>query len=244
MANWITHEYIVDNILSKGLDLDEIGFCVGNIAPDCNVENADWTEYMPPREVTHWMCREKKTEEDYQRFFNEVIKEENFESRQHISYLLGYYAHLITDVEFQEFMNDEQHIQLIFKRLKADDKMRNKIEGYPETKDTLKKVFGKWVILKDILTFENSYVLNNPVCAYNRILRNIQQFPDYLGILPDGAIERKINIMAYEVFECIEQEKYFFFLQDEYEEFVQRTSKKVYELLIETGYCKGICTPK
>jgi hypothetical protein len=237
MANWITHEYIVDNILNKGLSLDKKGFCVGNIAPDCNLENADWTEYIPPREKTHWMSGAKKTDDDYKRFFHEIIKEQKFESIEHLSYLLGYYAHLITDVEFNKFMNDEKHIQVVFERLKAEKNMKNQIKGYPETKDTLKKVFGKRGFLYDIVIFENNYVLNNPDCAYNRILRNIQQFTDYLEIFPKGAITRKINIMAYEVTEPLKQEKFFFFTNDEYEDFIDRTSNKVYELLVETGYC-------
>lgn len=101
-------------------------------------------------------------------------------------------------------MYDEKHIQVVFERLNADKKMKNQINGYPETKDTLKKVFGTWGLLNDIVIFENRYVLNNPDCVYNRILRNIQQFPEYLGIFPKGAITRKINIMAYEVSESID----------------------------------------
>lgn len=33
---------------------------LGNIAPDCNVENEDWTSFTPSREVTHWMGNERK----------------------------------------------------------------------------------------------------------------------------------------------------------------------------------------
>ena len=237
MANWITHEYIVDNILNTGLDLEERGFCVGSIAPDCNVENSDWTEFTPSRELTHWMSSAKKTDEDYKRFFNEVINEQEFESKEHLSYLLGYYAHLIADVEFKKFMSDEKHTQRVFERLRADDKMKKQIEGYPETRDTLKKVYSRWELLNDIVIYENSYVLKSPDCAYNRILRNVEQFPDYLGIFPETAIVRKIKIMAYEVNESIEQEKYFFFTKEEYEDFIKRTSNKVYDLLLEKGYC-------
>lgn len=45
MATWITHMIIVDNLFKKGINLDEKGFTVGNIAPDCNVENEDWSEF-------------------------------------------------------------------------------------------------------------------------------------------------------------------------------------------------------
>ena len=55
MANWITHTRIADILIDKGLDVDIKGFCIGNIAPDCNIENEDWTAYIPPKEVTHFM---------------------------------------------------------------------------------------------------------------------------------------------------------------------------------------------
>ena len=39
MATWITHLMIADGVLERIPNLDRHGFCVGNIAPDCNVEN-------------------------------------------------------------------------------------------------------------------------------------------------------------------------------------------------------------
>ena len=47
MANWITHTRIADILIGKGLNVDIKGFCIGNIAPDCNIENEDWTAYIP-----------------------------------------------------------------------------------------------------------------------------------------------------------------------------------------------------
>lgn len=38
MATWITHLMIADGVLEHIPNLDRQGFCVGNIAPDCNVE--------------------------------------------------------------------------------------------------------------------------------------------------------------------------------------------------------------
>ena len=53
MATWVTHLMIADGVLQHFPSLDRHGFCVGNIAPDCNVENEDWTAFTPSREVTH-----------------------------------------------------------------------------------------------------------------------------------------------------------------------------------------------
>ena len=64
MATWVTHLMIADRVLEKVPALDRHFFCVGNIAPDCNVENEDWTVFTPSREVTHWMSAERKTAAD------------------------------------------------------------------------------------------------------------------------------------------------------------------------------------
>ncbi len=56
MATWVTHLMVADGVLDKVSGLDRHGFCVGNIAPDCNVENEDWTEFTPPRAVTQVMA--------------------------------------------------------------------------------------------------------------------------------------------------------------------------------------------
>ena len=61
MATWVTHLIIADKVMEKIPELDRRGFCVGNIAPDCNVESADWKSFTPSRKVTHWMGSESKT---------------------------------------------------------------------------------------------------------------------------------------------------------------------------------------
>lgn len=57
--------------------MDRRGFCVGNIAPDCNVENEDWTEFTPSREVTHWMSAERKKHRIATVFLRSILRIEN-----------------------------------------------------------------------------------------------------------------------------------------------------------------------
>ena len=47
MATWVTHLMVADRVLERVPGLDKHGFCVGNIAPDCNIENEDWTQFVP-----------------------------------------------------------------------------------------------------------------------------------------------------------------------------------------------------
>ena len=75
MANWITHLRIADEVLRHVPELDKTGFCMGSIAPDCNVENEDWTAFTPSREATHWMANEKKRSSDYEAFYRRYLTE-------------------------------------------------------------------------------------------------------------------------------------------------------------------------
>ncbi len=68
MASWVTHLMIADSLLAQFPPLDRTAFCVGNIAPDCNVENADFSAFTPPRAVTHWMQGPRKTLKDAEAF--------------------------------------------------------------------------------------------------------------------------------------------------------------------------------
>lgn len=232
MANWITHLRIVDDLFEKGIGLDQKGFVIGNVAPDCNVENEDWTKFTPSREVTHWMNKKRdKLSADYEGFYNKYIEDLQFDSNEEISFLLGYYSHLITDVEFQKFVRDDERVKNIFCRIKDKESLYKKVKGYPENFDTLKEVFGKQNIFTDIYTQEYSYLKNNPKSKYNTILKKVKEFPDYLDYFPKGAIIRKIGIMI-EAFKLEEKRKEFiFFTEKELNDFVDGTSNLIYELI-------------
>ncbi|MBE6113448.1 MAG: hypothetical protein E7191_00030 [Erysipelotrichaceae bacterium] len=230
MANWITHTRIADVLLEMGLEVDKRGFCIGNIAPDCNIENEDWSAYIPSREVTHFMKGEMKDTSDPETFYVQYIQDQKFLSQEHYSYLLGYYSHLITDIMYHEaFSRDPKRIQTCFKRIKTDPEMAKKIEGYPETFDTLKEVFGRWNIYADIIELENQYIQDHPQCSYNTLLPTTTSFPDYIDFFPTGAITRKIPIMLkeYEEWRDIKGSGYFFSIQ-EYEDFIEQTAHKIY----------------
>ena len=92
MDTWVTHLIIADRALAEIPGLCRHEFCVGNIAPDCNVENEDWTSFTPSREVTHWMSDRRKAAADCDRFLYEYIKKHHISSAQEESFLLGYYG--------------------------------------------------------------------------------------------------------------------------------------------------------
>ncbi len=231
MATWITHMIIVDNLFKKGMNLDEKGFSVGNIAPDCNVENEDWSEFTPPREVTHWMNGKSKLTADYEGFFDEYIKDKEFNSDEHISFLLGYYSHLVTDVEFQKFIRDDKRVKNIFSRVKSNENLYKEIRDCSEDFDTLKRVFGKHNIFYDIYVQEFNYLKDNPNSKYNTVLKRINDFPDYLDYLSKGAITRKLSIVKDYLDVKQQRDEFIFFSEHEFKEFLEETSSLIYELI-------------
>ena len=198
MANWITHMMIADRILALFPSLDARGFCVGSIAPDCNIENETWTAFTPPREVTHWMQGHRKTASDCDRFREEYLIPhlEKSASDEESAFLLGYYAHLIADAEFQRFIRDEERVRAVWRRIRADETICEKASSLPETWDSVKQLIPRDRRMKEIDRIEAEYLNTHPGTAYFTVILPLNDFPDYLDFLPSGSIVRKIRVMG------------------------------------------------
>ncbi len=103
MASWMIHLRIADLLADSVRDLDETAFVMGSIAPDSGVPSTDWTAYFPPKSVSHYKTRkEDETFFDIGRFVREHFSPDLIRSysRREFSFFLGYYVHLLTDVEW------------------------------------------------------------------------------------------------------------------------------------------------
>lgn len=199
MASWVTHLMIADGVLAQLPGLDRRGFCVGNIAPDCNVENADWTAFTPSREVTHWMQGERKKASDCEAFCKTYIidRRDEIRSAEEWAFLLGYYAHLLTDAAFQAFLRDEKRVKAVWRRIKKDAKLGAASAGMEETWDAVKQLVPKRERMRRIYVIEGEYLRDQPESGYLTEILPLKEFPDYIDYLPSGAIVRKIGVMAY-----------------------------------------------
>lgn len=199
MASWVTHLMIADNVLKEIPELDSHCFCVGNIAPDCNVENEDWTQFTPSRETTHWMSANKKISTDCDRFYNEYIenRKQKIKTSQELAFLLGYYSHLIVDAEFQSFIRDPQRVAATWERIKKNPILSRASENMPENWDSVKKLINKNERMKDIYSIEAEYLEKKPNSGYLTEIIGLNSFPNYIDYLPEGAIVRKVNVMGY-----------------------------------------------
>lgn len=199
MATWVTHFMIADRVIKEFSELDRLGFCVGNIAPDCNIENEDWTIFTPSREVTHWMSKDRKVASDCDSFCEEYILKRKSEilTREHYSFLLGYYIHLIADAAFQGFISDDGRVKETWRRINADENLRARAKGYSEDWDSVKKLISTRERMHEIYSMEAEYLRDNPISGYLTEILPLKNFPDYIDYLPSGCIVRKVGVMGY-----------------------------------------------
>jgi|LGOV01.1.fsa_nt_gb hypothetical protein len=102
MATWITHLRIAENLL-KTYNYDRKNFVLGNIGPDSGLPNEERTKFIPSKEVTHFLVDRSLSDHPYTRissvkFYKEHVTHTHDEEKK--AYVLGYYAHLITDVSW------------------------------------------------------------------------------------------------------------------------------------------------
>ena len=199
MATWVTHLIIADEILKRVPGLDRRGFCVGSIAPDCNQENEDWTAYIPPKEVTHWMMGPRKKLSDADWFCQERISErrENISSPEEYAFLLGYYAHLLTDAAYEVMAHDEDRLRAAWARIRKNDALRRASAGMEENWDSIKTLITRREIKRCSQWFEAEYLRDHPDSGYLTEIRPLKEFPVYLDYLPEGCIVRKIGVMGH-----------------------------------------------
>ena len=237
MATWITHLMIADGVLQHFPSLDRRGFCVGNIAPDCNVENEDWTAFTPSREVTHWMQGERKKASDCDAFCEKYITDRRREikSAEEYAFLLGYYAHLITDAAFQAMIRDEERVKAAWDRIKADKELSVSSTGMEETWDSIKRLVSKRDRMQEIYSMEAKYIRDNPNTGYLTEILPLKEFPDYIDYLPAGAVVRKIGVMGYLPKVGDFTLKYITMSQEEYAAFVKDTICLILEQFAEKG---------
>ena len=229
MATWVTHLMIADRVLKRVSGLDRHSFCVGNIAPDCNVENEDWTQFVPSREITHWMSGDRKVATDCDRFYKEYIESRKLEidTEQELSFLFGYYAHLVVDAEFQRYIRDTERVASSLGRMKVHSDLSNMIEGMPENWDSVKKLIDKNERMKDIYTIEAEYLEEHPDSGYLTEIMGLEYFPDYIDYLPKGAIVRKISIMGYLPKKEVGKYPFIAMTREEYSTFLDNATEQV-----------------
>ncbi len=149
-------------------------------------------------------------------------------TKEELSFLLGYYAHLITDAELQRTIRDGERVAAVWKRLKAIPELCRQAEGMEETWDSVKELMpDRKDRMKDFTVIEREYLDGHPDSGYFTEIRGLKEFPEYIRYLPAGAIPAKVKMMYY--LPSAEKGKYPFvvFSRDECEAFLDRAVNAV-----------------
>lgn len=233
MANWITHQWIAKRILDVFPQLCAKEFCIGSIAPDCNIENETWTAFTPPREVTHFMQTRRKSLSDCQYFLDHFLASHPISSKEEASFWLGYLAHLITDAAYQHIIcDDPTRTHAMWERISSHpllrDQSANMTPSWANGKQLIPFVDRK----NDIDLFEAELLESDPTSPYLTVLPYVTDFPDYAPFLPPHAITRKLKVM-YNIPEPLQSTPYAFVLisRDEYRDYIQQSlSHSIYRI--------------
>ena len=174
MGTWISHLRIAEKLLDYFPQLDEVTFAFGNLSPDSGIPNADWTEFDPPKEVTHFL---RKGEGEnaihdlmfYEQYLANIKPEDDIKL---YSFRLGYFFHLICDIMWA-------------KRIGA------------ATKRDFKELFDKnpkeavGIVKDDWYGLDQLYVRDHPESLFWRVIMPTPNPPSYLPFIKNEALHHQ-----------------------------------------------------
>ncbi len=170
MGTWISHLRIAENLLSELPGLEPLAFSLGSLAPDSGVPNADWSQFDPPKTVTHFL--DSGTDEGkiadlafYRRYQAELSPVSN---PARYSFRLGYFYHLLADRLWSALIADAARVE--FASLLAA----------PNSE-------GWWKMKADWYDLDHKFVRENSNSLFWRLVRDAEPPVADLDFLPAAA---------------------------------------------------------
>ena len=79
------------------------------------------------------MSADRKVSNDSDRFYDAYIvgRRHKIRTKHELSFLLGYYAHLVTDAEFQRYIRDTARVASSWERIKEHPVLSDSAKGMP-----------------------------------------------------------------------------------------------------------------
>lgn len=180
MATWIGHLRIAEKLYAAIPGLDETAFAFGNLAPDSGKPNADWSEFDPPKEITHFL-REGGGEDkihDLEFYRDYLLPEMAAEDRTRYSYLLGYFFHLLSD-------------NLWARRVYRSSKRRFADEFAAQGGGFV------WTLKKDWYDLDFRYVRDHAGSLFWRVIVPTPNPPPYLHFLSNEGLNQSFDHIRY-----------------------------------------------
>lgn len=174
MGTWISHLRIAESLLASLPEVDEVTFTFGNLSPDSGLPNEDWTEFDPPKEVTHFLHKgeEENAIHDlvyYKRYLAEMRPEADIKC---YSFRLGYFFHLICDIMWA-------------KRIVAATGQQFKPLFEEDRKKAVSLVKDDWYGLDQL------YVRDHPEHIFWRVIMTNPFPPSYLPFVKDHPLHHQ-----------------------------------------------------
>ena len=176
MGTWISHLRVAENLLGHFPELDEVTFAFGNLSPDSGIPNADWTEFDPPKEVTHFLRKGEGENSIHDLVFYEQYLA-NIKLANDIklySFRLGYFFHLICDIMWA-------------RRIGAATKQEFKELFDKDRKKAVSTVKDDWYGLDQL------YVRDHPEHIFWRVIMTNPNSPSYLPFVQDKALHQQYD---------------------------------------------------
>jgi hypothetical protein len=197
MGTWISHLRVAENLLGHFPELDEVTFAFGNLSPDSGIPNADWTEFDPPKEVTHFL---RKGEGEhaihdlvyYEQYLSIIKPEADIKL---YSFRLGYFFHLICDLMWA-------------RRIGAATKQEFKELFDKDRKKAVSTVKDDWYGLDQL------YVRDHPEHIFWRVIMTNPNPPSYLPFVQDKALHQQYDHIRK--FYSEQEDKWFLFIPYHY----------------------------
>ena len=126
-------------------------------------------------------------------------------------------------------IRDEKRVAAAWKRVLADDKLREMAKGMTPDFDSIKKLLPPGVRFHGVTRAEAEYLRKNPGSGYLTEILPLKEFPDYIDYLPHGCIVRKIGIMGYMPDDSVLEHDTVALSEKEFSDFVRDTTELVTE---------------
>lgn len=176
MGTWICHLRITEQLLPHLPELDKVLFTYGNLAPDSGIPNETWTQFDPPKEVTHFM--EKGEGEamirdlDYYREYLAGLDPKD--DIQKYSFRLGFFTHLICDILWSKYLLEPT--KELAKDLLAEDE------------------FKAWGAIKDDwYGLDQRYNRAHPEGLFWQVIHKTASPPSYLPFVNEKALHQQYD---------------------------------------------------
>jgi hypothetical protein len=212
LATWIAHLRIAENLLKEINELHREAFVAGNIAPDAGVPNEDWSSFTPPTQVTHWKDeRGIQAEDFYERY---VISQKAAMDREYYSFVLGYYIHLLADIEWEKLYE-----------IKKEE---------PIYKDNLAKDPNFiWRIKEDWYGQDYVYLKEHEDSLFFNCFQHMVKVKDYLDYFPPGAFTQRFQFIRemYLGNYMNAKEDFIYLSKKEMDEFVEKATGNIRRVL-------------